>query len=108
MVLSACGGKSTSTNDGSATEGTGSGSASTTLTVAAATDIESFDPHNNNNTSSEAVLVNVFDYLIKNDSEQKKLRDLRHHGIKSMIQRGDLRRVKVLPSTMAIHSLQQM
>ncbi|MDQ0720683.1 MULTISPECIES: ABC transporter substrate-binding protein [Paenibacillus] len=76
MVLSACGGKTTSTNDSSATEGTGSGSASTTLTVAAATDIESFDPHNNNNTSSEAVLVNVFDYLIKNDSEQKKVAGL--------------------------------
>ncbi|SEN49235.1 ABC transporter substrate-binding protein [Paenibacillus sp. OK076] len=74
LVLSACGGKSTGTDSNSASSESGSStSASTTLTIAAATDIESFDPHNNNNTSSEAVLVNVFDYLIKNDSEQKKV-----------------------------------
>lgn len=74
LVLSACGGTSTGTDSNSASSGSeGSGAASTTLTIAAATDIESFDPHNNNNTSSEAVLVNVFDYLIKNDSEQNKV-----------------------------------
>ncbi|SDK12807.1 peptide/nickel transport system substrate-binding protein [Paenibacillus sp. OK060] len=72
LVLSACGGKSTDSNSASSESGSGA-AASTTLTIAAATDIESFDPHNNNNTSSEAVLVNVFDYLIKNDSEQKKV-----------------------------------
>ncbi|OXM85463.1 ABC transporter substrate-binding protein [Paenibacillus rigui] len=43
------------------------------LTIANATDIESFDPQNNNNTQSEAVLVNMFDYLLKNDSSQKKV-----------------------------------
>jgi len=43
------------------------------LTIANASDIESFDPHNNENTQSEAVLVNLFDYLLKNDSSQKKV-----------------------------------
>ena len=77
MVLSACGGSGKGTENNTASEGSGSeATASSTLTIAAATDIESFDPHNNNNTSSEAVLVNVFDYLIKNDSEQKKVAGL--------------------------------
>ncbi len=43
------------------------------LTIGTTADIESFDPHNNNNTSSEAVLVNMFDYLLKNDNDQKKV-----------------------------------
>lgn len=74
MVLSACGSKATDSGTNStSSEASGDTAPSTTLTIAAATDIESFDPHNNNNTSSEAVLVNVFDYLIKNDSEQKKV-----------------------------------
>lgn len=42
------------------------------LTIANPTDIESFDVHNNNNTFSEAVMVNVFDYLLKNDSAQNR------------------------------------
>jgi peptide/nickel transport system substrate-binding protein len=42
------------------------------LTIANATDIESFDVHNNNNTFSEAVLVNMFNYLLTNDSSQTK------------------------------------
>ncbi|WP_438348143.1 ABC transporter substrate-binding protein [Paenibacillus sp. FA6] len=66
VVLAGCGGNSTSDNKGSTTE-------SKKLTIANAADIESFDPHNNNNTASEAVLVNMFDYLLKNDSEQKKV-----------------------------------
>ncbi len=46
---------------------------SKTLTIGTATDIESFDPHNNNNTASEAVLVNMYDYLLKNDKDQKRV-----------------------------------
>lgn len=84
MVLSACGGGSKGTTNNATSEGSGSesASASSTLTIAAATDIESFDPHNNNNTASEAVLVNVFDYLIKNDSQQKKFLRSALHGSK--------------------------
>ncbi|MFD1888497.1 ABC transporter substrate-binding protein [Paenibacillus wenxiniae] len=47
--------------------------ASKVLTIGTTADIESFDPHNNNNTASEAVLVNMFDYLLKNDNDQKKV-----------------------------------
>lgn len=73
VVLSACGGQTTSPATDSAATDSGSSETSKTLTIATSTDIESFDPHNNNNTASEAVLVNVFDYLVKNDSEQKKV-----------------------------------
>ncbi|MDN4616638.1 ABC transporter substrate-binding protein [Paenibacillus sp. PsM32] len=65
IVVAGCG-SSKGTSTDSATN-------SKTLTIGNATDIESFDPHNNNNTSSEAVLVNMFDYLVKNDNEQKKV-----------------------------------
>lgn len=83
MVLSACGGSGKGAENNTASEGSGSeATASSTLTIAAATDIESFDPHNNNNTASEAVLVNVFDYLVKNDSQQKKYLRSLHHGSK--------------------------
>lgn len=73
VVLSACGGQTTSPATDSAATDSGNSETSKTLTIATSTDIESFDPHNNNNTASEAVLVNVFDYLVKNDSEQKKV-----------------------------------
>lgn len=43
------------------------------LTIGTATDIESFDPHYNNNTASEAELVNMYDYLLKNDKDQKRV-----------------------------------
>lgn len=43
------------------------------LTIGTTADIESFDPHNNANTVSEAVLVNMFDYLLKNDNNQHKI-----------------------------------
>lgn len=42
------------------------------LTIANVTDIESFDIHNNNNTVSESVLINMFDYLISNAADGSK------------------------------------
>ncbi|AIQ42497.1 ABC transporter substrate-binding protein [Paenibacillus sp. FSL R5-0912] len=78
VVLSGCGGNNATGGNTaqSAAPAAGSNTAeqgSKVLTIANITDIESFDPHNNNNTVSESVLVNVFDYLLKNDSEQKKV-----------------------------------
>lgn len=77
VVLTACGGNNGGGNaaapDAAKDNGNAPATADKILTIAGATDIESFDPHNNNNTASEAVLVNVFDYLLKNDSEQKKV-----------------------------------
>ncbi|MGG1640456.1 ABC transporter substrate-binding protein [Paenibacillus sp. NRS-1782] len=70
MILAGCGAPSTGGSKDSAASTSTDGKV---LTIANATDIESFDPHNNNNTASEAVLVNVFDYLLKNDSQQKKV-----------------------------------
>lgn len=77
LVVTGCGGGagegSKAGTDSSAGKGTSSAADAKTLTIANATDIESFDIHNNNNTLSEAVLVNVFDYLFKNDAEGKKV-----------------------------------
>lgn len=76
LVVTGCGNAAETKNETQTNGGTASapaGGDKTTLTIANATDIESFDTHNNNNTMSEAVLVNVFDYLLKNDAEQNKV-----------------------------------
>lgn len=46
------------------------------LTFASGNDIVSFDIHDHNNTSTEAVHVNMFDYLVKKDRNQKVQPDL--------------------------------
>ncbi|GAA4724661.1 ABC transporter substrate-binding protein [Brevibacillus fulvus] len=46
------------------------------LTIASGNDIVSFDIHNHNNTSTEAVHVNMFDYLVKKDKNQQLQPDL--------------------------------
>lgn len=80
MVLAACSGNNGS--NGSANTGANADNGSsqaqtdgdnTTLVIANSADIESFDPHNNNNTYSEAVIINVFEYLVKNDADQNKV-----------------------------------
>jgi peptide/nickel transport system substrate-binding protein len=44
---------------------------SRTLTIAMGTDIVSFDIHDHNNTSTEAVHINMFNYLFKHDENQE-------------------------------------
>lgn len=66
LFLAGCGGSSVSST-------VGSGNPSKVLTIASGNDIVSFDIHNHNNTSTEAVHVNMFDYLLKNDKDQKKV-----------------------------------
>jgi peptide/nickel transport system substrate-binding protein len=46
------------------------------LTIANGNDIVSFDIHDHNNTSTEAVHVNMFNYLVKKDNKQKTIPDL--------------------------------
>ncbi|QRG70072.1 ABC transporter substrate-binding protein [Brevibacillus choshinensis] len=46
------------------------------LTFASGNDIVSFDIHDHNNTSTEAVHVNMFNYLVKKDRDQKVQPDL--------------------------------
>jgi peptide/nickel transport system substrate-binding protein len=46
------------------------------LTIASGNDIVSFDIHDHNNTSTEAVHVNMFNYLVKKDNKQKTIPDL--------------------------------
>ncbi|WP_322922685.1 ABC transporter substrate-binding protein [Paenibacillus campi] len=67
IVFAGCNSDNTSWN------GESKHSSGNVLTIGTASSIESFDPHNNNNTSSEAILVNMFDYLLKNDSNQRKI-----------------------------------
>lgn len=74
LVVTGCGGggNGTSSTD-TGTTAAAPAASDGTLTIANGTDIESFDPQNNNNTASEAILVNVFDYLLKNDDEGNKV-----------------------------------
>ncbi|MEJ8543696.1 ABC transporter substrate-binding protein [Brevibacillus borstelensis] len=46
------------------------------LTIASGSDIVTFDIHDHNNTSTEAVHVNMFDYLVRKDAQQKVQPDL--------------------------------
>ncbi|PTM59057.1 ABC transporter substrate-binding protein [Desmospora activa] len=46
------------------------------LTIARGADMVSFDVHNHNNTSTEAIHVNMFNYLIKLDENQEPQPDL--------------------------------
>src|SRR5699024_10613347 len=66
-LLVACGNDEESNNQ--ETEGT-SEADENTLTVGMSTDIVSFDIHDHNNTATEAVHVNMFNYLIRNDAEE--------------------------------------
>lgn len=43
------------------------------LTIANPADIQSFDFQNNNTTISESVLVNMYDYLLRNDADMNKV-----------------------------------
>lgn len=76
LVLAACGGSSAE-NDGeangeSAEETAGEETAAgddKVLTIALGTDMVSFDVHNHVNTSTEAIHINMFNYLVKRDPE---------------------------------------
>lgn len=54
----------------------GGNSGEKVLTIASGNDIVSFDIHDHNNTSTEAVHVNMFNYLVKKDRNQKVQPDL--------------------------------
>jgi len=63
-VLSACGDE-----DNSSSTGSGDSEGDRTLTIAMGTDMVTFDIHNHVNTSTEAIHVNMFNYLFKRDNE---------------------------------------
>ncbi|RNF40187.1 ABC transporter substrate-binding protein [Planococcus salinus] len=65
-VLAACGGGE---EEPSATNDNGGSEDDRTLTVAMGTDMVTFDVHNHVNTSTEAIHVNMFNYLFKRDNE---------------------------------------
>lgn len=78
LVLAACGGgsddeadadtddASSSGEEGESSEGTADGD-DKVLTIALGTDMVSFDVHDHANTSTEAVHINMFNYLVKRD-----------------------------------------
>ena len=66
LVLSACSNGSEGTSDNGKTD---QQSEKKTLVIANGTDMVSFDIHNHNNTSTEAIHVNIFDYLVRNTGE---------------------------------------
>lgn len=51
-------------------------SSSKVLTIASGNDIRGFDIHDHNNTSTEAVHVNMFNYLVKKDRDQNIIPEL--------------------------------
>lgn len=56
--------------------GNGSESGENELIIAAGSDMVTFDIHDHNNTSTEAIHVNMFNYLVKNDGEGGFVGDL--------------------------------
>lgn len=73
MVVAGC---SNDDKEGAKGEAPVETSESKTLVIANGTDISSFDIHNHNTTSTEAVHVNMFNYLVKNGGEEGFLPDL--------------------------------
>ncbi|ANU09866.1 oligopeptide ABC transporter substrate-binding protein [Planococcus antarcticus DSM 14505] len=67
LVIAGCSGGETSSTEGEEPVET---SDSKTLTIAMGTDIVTFDIHDHNTTSTEAVHVNMFNYLLTNDPEE--------------------------------------
>src|SRR5699024_10850535 len=72
IVLAGCG-----SGDSNSSESKGNGASSDagddkTLTIAHGSDIVGFDIHDHGNTSTEAVHVNMFSYIIKNDDGEFK------------------------------------
>ncbi|MBP3041404.1 ABC transporter substrate-binding protein [Bacillaceae bacterium Marseille-Q3522] len=68
MVIAGCSNGSSSDSGGN--KG-GESAEDKTLTIALGTDMVSFDIHNHNNTTTEAIHINLFNYLFKNDENQE-------------------------------------
>jgi len=77
LLLAACSGGN---DEEGAEEGTSNdssdGASDKVLTIGNSNDIVSFDIHDHNNTSTEAVHVNMFNYLVKNDPDEGFIPDL--------------------------------
>lgn len=67
LILSACGGDNSSDNGSG-----GSDSDDKTLTIAMGTDMLTWDVHDHRNTSTEAIHINVYDYLVNNEDGEFK------------------------------------
>lgn len=85
LILAGCSGSNESAGNPQSTPSPSSnetqpGSDSTaenrTLTIAMGTDMVSFDIHDHNNTSTEAIHINMFNYLFKRDANQEIQPDL--------------------------------
>lgn len=73
LIVTGC---SNSNKEGAAGEAPVEKSDSKTLIIANGTDLTSFDIHNHNTTSTEAIHVNMFNYLVKNGGDDGFLPDL--------------------------------
>ena len=77
LSLAACGGKNTASAD------TNSGDSSSTaddgvktITIGVASDLQSFDPANNDSTASECILHNIFSHLYTQTADGETIPDL--------------------------------
>ena len=70
LVLAACN-ESQTVSDSNGSSGNNTADGDKVLTIARGTDMDTFDIHDHNNTSTEAIHVNMFDYLVKMDRNQE-------------------------------------
>lgn len=78
LFLAGCGGSSDSGEEGEGSSGdkTEAPEDARTLTIAITTDVVTFDIHDHNNTSTEAVHLNMFNYLVRKDADGEFHSDL--------------------------------
>lgn len=71
LILGACGGNTEESSEGENgnSETSKKSEDDKVLTIALGTDMVSFDVHNHTNTSTEAIHINMFNYLVKRDTE---------------------------------------
>src|SRR5690625_4591705 len=67
LVLAACGGDDKESESDSESDAVSEETDDKTLTIAMGTDMLTWDVHDHRNTSTEAIHVNMFNYLVKND-----------------------------------------
>lgn len=80
LVMTGCGSQTSTTAPGQnaapAASTTNNATAEKVLTIANGSDMLSFDIHDHSSASTEAIHVNIFNYLLKHDAEGKFVPDL--------------------------------
>ncbi|HLR71813.1 MAG TPA: ABC transporter substrate-binding protein, partial [Pseudogracilibacillus sp.] len=76
LILAGCSGGDDDAKGKESTSKTKEPADERTLTIAITTDVVTFDIHDHNNTSTEAVHINMFNYLVRKDADGEFQSDL--------------------------------